>query len=385
MTRTLAQQLAELPKDVTDLLVHHHFDQAHFLSLASRLSGPAGSNQIGNNQVGSNQVVGEVLPPAATDVKDLPLKGSAEGARLAALGDAALRAGQCALVVLAGGMATRMGGVVKALVEALPGKTFLDLRLAEIQTLSRRVKRPIPLWLMTSHATDEAIKHSLREANLGQVAAFPQRLSPRLKQDGTLFLDAQGLVSLHAPGHGDLPDALRDSGLLKNFVSNGGRYLTVTNLDNLGAGLDPVVLGFHIAHGKPVTCEVVDKERGDRGGIPVRFQGKMQVLEEFRLPSGFDAETVRVFNTNTFHFDAQALLDTPLDWTYFTVEKNVDGQRVVQFERLVNELTAKLPTQFLRVPRTGPEGRFLPVKDHNELAQRRPEIELIAAHRGMLS
>ena len=35
---------------------------------------------------------------------------------------------------MAGGMATRMGSVVKALVEALPGRTFLDLRLAERPT-----------------------------------------------------------------------------------------------------------------------------------------------------------------------------------------------------------------------------------------------------------
>jgi UTP--glucose-1-phosphate uridylyltransferase len=159
----------------------------------------------------------------------------------------------------------------------------------------------------------------------------------------------------------------------------------VANLDNLGAGLDPRVIGFHIAHGKPATCEVVDKAPGDKGGIPVRFQGIPQVLEEFRLPSGFDPTSVRVFNTNTFHFDARQLLETPFEWTYFVVEKKVDGRPAVQFERLVGELTSKLATQFLRVPRTGKEGRFLPVKDHDELAARRSEIELIAAHRGMLS
>ncbi len=38
----------------------------------------------------------------------------------------ALAEGRLAFVVLAGGMATRMGGVVKALVEPLPGRTFLD-------------------------------------------------------------------------------------------------------------------------------------------------------------------------------------------------------------------------------------------------------------------
>jgi len=72
-------------------------------------------------------------------------------------GRAALRAGQVALVVLAGGMATRMGGVVKALVEALPGKTFLELRLREIEALERTYGVAPPLWLMTSHSTEEPI------------------------------------------------------------------------------------------------------------------------------------------------------------------------------------------------------------------------------------
>jgi UTP--glucose-1-phosphate uridylyltransferase len=385
MKETLARQLAQLPPGVKQLLERHHFDAAAFIGLAERLLSGGARSQT------SNQVSGEVTAPAADDVRDLPDAASSEAAKLAELGEDALRSGQCALVVLAGGMATRMGGVVKALVEALPGKTFLDLRLAEMNTLSKRVGRRLPLWLMTSDATDAAIRSALSacEERLGQrtddIAAFVQRLSPRLDLRGDLFFDDQGQVSLHAPGHGDLPDALRDSGLLGRFVAGGGRYVTVTNLDNLGAGLDPRVLGFHIAHGKPATCEVVDKEAGDKGGIPVRFQGIPQVLEEFRLPSGFDPTTVRVFNTNTFHFDARALLERPFQWTYFVVEKKVDGRTAVQFERLIGEITSQLATQFLRVPRTGKEGRFLPVKDHAELAARRAEIELIAAHRGMLS
>ncbi|HTM46901.1 MAG TPA: UTP--glucose-1-phosphate uridylyltransferase [Polyangiaceae bacterium] len=376
MSQKLRTQLAQLPEDVKQLLRQHHFDEPQFLALAADMRSASDRNQV----------KGEVLPPHSDDVQDLPAAGSTQGDQLAQLGEAALRAGQCALVVLAGGMATRMGGVVKALVEALPGKTFLDLRLAEMQTLSRKVQRPVPLWLMTSSSTDAGIRQALGARNDGStVAVFPQRLSPRLSPHGDLFQDEQGQISLHAPGHGDLPDALRDSGLLQKFVANGGRYVTVANLDNLGAGIDPRVIGFHISHGKVATCEVVDKQGTDRGGIPVRFAGKPQVLEEFRLPSDFDPDSVRVFNTNTFHFDARALLETPFDWTYFVVHKKVGDQPAIQFERLVGELTSHLTTRFLRVPREGKEGRFLPVKDFDELNMRRAEIERIASHRGMLT
>ncbi len=50
-----------------------------------------------------------------------------------------------------------MGGVVKALIEAVEGKTFLDLRLAENRAVSRaRALAPPPaVVLMLSDATNE--------------------------------------------------------------------------------------------------------------------------------------------------------------------------------------------------------------------------------------
>ena len=102
-----------------------------------------------------------MLPPAPGDVRELPEHGSAAEQELAARGMQALTAGELALVVLAGGMATRMGGVVKALVEAVEGRTFLDLRLAEREHWSRVAGEPLPLWMLTSHATDGPIRDAL--------------------------------------------------------------------------------------------------------------------------------------------------------------------------------------------------------------------------------
>jgi hypothetical protein len=50
---------------------------------------------------------------------------------------------------------------------------------------------------------------------------------------------------------------------------------------------------------------------------------------------------------------------------------------------LINELTSILDTQYLHLPRTGKESRFLPVKDYQELEQRQGEITLVARDRGM--
>jgi len=372
---TLEAQLAALPADFQKTLAECGFNAARLVELAKPLQ---------NGVAADNLVKGVLTPPTASDVVQLPAP-EAEHARLRALGEESLRRGEYALVVLAGGMATRMGGVVKALVDAIPGKSFLDLRLREVEVLAQRYGARPPLWLMTSQSTDEKIRTALgRHLQDDDVATFRQELSLRLTPDGNVFLGADGRPSEHAPGHGDLPDALKRSGLLERFVARGGKTLMMSNVDNLGGTIDPLILGFHLAHGLPVTSEVVDKLGSDRGGIPVRVNDQPCVLEEFRIPPSFDPATVRVFNTNVFHFDAKALLELDMPWTFFTVTKKVDGQGVIQFERLVNEVTSALPTKYLHLPRTGPHSRFLPVKDNEELAARVPEIEAVAKAHGWI-
>jgi UTP--glucose-1-phosphate uridylyltransferase len=362
----LEHDLAGLDPAERFQLTAQGLDEPRLRELAARLlhAGPS-----------ANQVGGRVEPPASGDVADLPEPGSDEAQRLEQLGMAALAGGELALVVLAGGMATRMGGIVKALVEAAPGVSFLDARLAERAYWERRAGAPLPIWLMTSHATDAVIRDALGDRLDGQrVAVFAQGASLRLTPDGRLFRDDAGELSLHATGHGDLPDALRQSGLLERFRGRGGRYLWIANLDNLGAAVDPLVLGWHIQHGAPLTVEVVDKWQGDRGGIPVRLDGRPVVLENFRLPDGFDEDSVRVFNTNTFIAGAEQLAELQMPWTWFRVEKSVDGRPAIQFERLVGELTSSLDSRFLRVPRDGAGSRFLPAKDWDELDRNRDQI-----------
>ena len=295
---------------------------------------------------------------------------------------------------MAGGMATRMGGVVKALVPALGDRTFLDLRLAENATWSERAGAPLPLWLMTSEATDAPIRAALAERAAGpNVATFMQDIGLRLTREGRLFRGEDGSPSTYATGHGDLPDALRRSGLLERFIARGGKYVAIANLDNLGATIDSALLGAFAARGAELMVEVTPKVAGDRGGIPVwadavdgrgRTARRLQVLEEFRLPAGFDAAAVRVFNTNTFLVRADSLSRAQVRWNWFEVEKKVDDRVAVQFERLLQELTAAIPATYARVPREGAASRFLPVKDHEELAARQDDIAAVARSRGML-
>lgn len=385
----LAKDLASLPAELRARLDAAGFHDKWLLELASSLQGSR--EDAAARRDARNRVTGEVRAPSPDEVPPAPERGTPDGDRLAERGEEAIARGELALCVMAGGMATRMGGVVKALVEAVAGKTFLELRLAENATWSRRSGRLVPLWLMTSEATDQGIADALaKHGAKPHVARFMQNLGLRLTPEGRLFREDDGAPSAYATGHGDLPDALRRSGLNAKFRATGGKYVWITNLDNLGGSIDPAILGHFIETGRDVMVEVCEKVAGDRGGIPVwattspGAPSRLQVLEEFRLPKGFDASTVRVFNTNTFLVKAEALDEKPVAWSWFEVEKKVDGRVAVQFERLLQELTAAMPAAYVTVPRDGARSRFLPVKDFDELAKRRADIEAVAKARGML-
>jgi hypothetical protein len=111
---------------------------------------------------------------------------------------------------------------------------------------------------------------------------------------------------------------------------------------------------------------VAEADPGDAGGAPARVGGRLQVVEGFRFPAGYDLARNRYLACNSFLFSLEALRgDHELSWFY--VEKQVEGRTAVQMERLVNELTALYPTAFLAVPRGGALGRFLPAKTPQDL------------------
>ena len=328
----------------------------------------------------ANLVTEPLLAPPAADLASLPPDGSAARRELERLGRDALARGQLGVVVLNGGMATRFGGVVKGVVPVLgPGRSFLGLVVEDSRRATAANGGKVPLFLMNSFATDAPTKAHFAEHGQfglqpGELEHFTQFIALRMTHRGDLFLLGNGELSPYGPGHGDLPAAFRQAGCLSRFLAAGGRYLLVRNVDNLGARIDPVLLGHHIASGCQATVELAPKMPGDVGGAPYLYRGRTQLIEGLRFPPGFDPDIVDVFNTNTLWFDAAAL-DRDFDLGKYYVEKTVENRPAVQVEHLVGELTAHLRTSFLRVPRSGADTRFLPVKTPEDLQAIRPEIE----------
>lgn len=363
--------------DVRQELERFGFDEEQLARFAKRAG-----------ETATNFVTGTITTCERGDLSTLPARDTPEHAALVARGEQALRDKQVGVVVLAGGMATRFGGVVKATVPVTQGRSFLDLKHADVRNEAARLGVAIPTYVMTSFSTHDRIVAQIREEKLerddAKIVCFPQFVSLRLTPTGELYRDDSGEVSPYATGHGDLTFALRRSGVLARFRRAGGKLLMMSNVDNLGATLDPAIIGAHLTGGAKVTVEVVRKDPGDKGGAPARVDGVPQVVESFRFPPAFDEDTIPQFNVNTFVFDAEAI-DRDFDLTFFRVEKKVGTAKVIQFERLVGQVTAFAPTHFLEVPRSGNDGRFQPVKDPEELQQRLPAITEILRSRGILT
>jgi UTP--glucose-1-phosphate uridylyltransferase len=357
-----------LPAELEALLERFRFDCVPFEQLRERFIAASPYAE-------SMHRIGEPIEiPDADVVQPLPEAGTPERAALEARGSAAIERGEIAAVVLAGGMATRFGSQVKALAPVLDGRSlsFLDLKLADLMRLG------VDVTLMTSFATHDALAEVVQDT---AVQLAPQLISLRLAGDGALFLDDDGQASPHAPGHGDLADALRLSGALERYRRGGVRTLFVCNVDNVGATLDPALAGLHLELGGEITAELVSKLPGDAGGLPVRrADGSLAIAEAFRVPEGFPHDRFPLFNTNTLWIDLTAL-EVPAEYTWCVARKSVDEREAIQFERLVGELTWWHPSRYVHVPRAGAASRFVPVKDSDDLAAAQAQIAAICRER----
>lgn len=368
-----------LRPEMAEMLARYNFDTEGFDS-RRRVLAEAGVDPA------RNLVHGKVELPGRDDCVVLPPSGSGEHKELAGVGSQAIADGEVGVVLLAGGMATRFGGGVKALADVLPGLRFIDVKVKDLSRASIDHGVSIDMILMTSFQSDAVLVEAAADLSNKSVRieTAPQNVSLRVTPTGDLFTDADGVASPYAPGHGDLGDAMRASGQLERFTSAGGRYLFVTNVDNTGATLDPAVVGLHLRAGNPLTCEVTPPAPGVTGGAPYFLDGHLQILESFRVPAHVDQSSLVALNTNSLVVDAEQLR-VAHDLTWFEVEKVVEGQDVVQFERLVGELSAMMPTTMALVESDGVDGRFQPVKDPAELTRRQQGITEILRSRGILS
>lgn len=268
-----------------------------------------------------------------------------------------LENGQVAYCIMAGGAGTRIGEP-KALLR-IPGVDMSLLTLKIFQATGTG-----PIWIVVSPGLKDRIVDHLSSQvgfDMGRIKFIEQYESYRLRPDNEISF-VEDLPDMYPCGHGDLFPVLVASQTLDDFVVSGGKYVTVVNVDNVAAFLDPVAIGRHVMANANVSCEVVKRNDEDSGGTLCDVNGSYQILEGFRI-HGVDVKNFEWLNTNTFIFNANLNI-APLGNAWNRVQKKVDGRLVVQHERLLQEITEAYDTHYFGVDR---QQRFMPVKNLEDL------------------
>lgn len=221
-----------------------------------------------------------------------------------------------AVIKLNGGLGTSMGlQTAKSLIRAKDGLSFLDCAALQVRSLREQYGVRVPFVLMNSFSTDHDSEQALAHHE-GLDSDIPMRFVqhkfPKIMREDLSPASWPTAPSLewNPPGHGDLYPALISSGMLTQMLERRIRYVFVSNSDNLGADLDPAILGYFAESDAAFLMEVAERTPMDRkGGHLARHHSGRLILRESAQCADEDTaafqdiERYRYFNTNNLWID----------------------------------------------------------------------------------
>ncbi len=247
----------------------------------------------GGSEVDWQALADRAAPPQAIRLDDSSPRFSETEAQ--AHGEQALRAGQIAIVLVAGGQGTRLGFEhVKGMYPIGPVSeaSLFQLLVEKIRAIARRYQTSIPLCVMTSPATDVETRQFFAEhANFGMAESdlhfFCQGTMPAVDAEtGQLLLETPSSLAMSPDGHGGTVAALARDGILDHLATQGIQQVFYFQVDNVLTPIcDPQILGYHLlAESELTSLAVAKQEPEERVGNVVLVDGHLQIIEYSDLP-----------------------------------------------------------------------------------------------------
>jgi hypothetical protein len=370
---------------LTELLSQHGFDSVQHEQIRADLT----EGRIGllQNRLPASAVIENVMDSDISNISEPKL----DRAALTSVGQRAVQQGEVAIVTLAAGAGSRWtqgAGVVKALHPfcKLGGRhrTFAETHLAKSRKISRLAGIFVPHVFTTSYLTHAPIEQFLhRQNNYGYGGPLllspgksvglrmiptvrdlrfmwqemPQQVLDEQQQkvrdslrhalvnwarntgEAADYTDNVPLQCLHPVGHWyEIPNLFRNGVLARLLMERPQlKYLLLHNIDTLGAGVDPGLLGLHIESGACLTFEVVTRRLEDRGGGLARVNGRVRLVEGLAMPREEDEFALTYYNSNTCWIDLDKLLAA------FGLTREYLGDEA-KVANGIRALAAKMPT-----------------------------------------
>lgn len=349
-------------------------------------------------------------------------------------------------------------------------RSFMELKLANAKAAEEKYGGNIPVWILNSYFTEEETKTILaKNDNFGKSNVFtyhqgimkrvvpsagdlklhygkpiaklteklagfspgPERKALEQEKDemeerltgwineykgraGDEIEETDELKRYNPPGHLDttLWLVLDPGRPLLRMIEMGVEYIMISNIDNLGALVDPALpglLSLKEKDGIRILCEVSRKPAGQKGGALARIfdpagpREWTQLVEEFAFPLDFDQDQIPEFNNAAYTVSTKTLLEmfnlnrqelemlnqkelsdkikalTDCLPVYVAMKelKSTSGNNiipVVQFERLQGDLTCLLKPLAVKT-----KDRFFPVKKREDIPIVVPMLRKILA------
>ncbi len=230
----------------------------------------------------------------------------------------------CTLIKLNGGLGTSMGlEGPKCLLPVKDTFSFFDIVAHQVECFNRTIESKIPLILMNSFSTQRQTEELLTHypsISTDIDSTFLQNKFPKVLKEtlSPANFPPNRAQEWNPPGHGDIFLSLHLSGILEELLAHNITYAFISNIDNLGATMDPRLLGYMAKNKVPFMMEVAQRTPMDRkGGHLARSkesgrlllreiaQVLVQDLENFQ-----NIDLHRYFNTNSIWVDLTMLKQT---------------------------------------------------------------------------
>ncbi len=349
----------------------------------------------------STELLSGLSPPPAIR---LHRESAAERKRAVEAGRQALAEGKVGMILVAGGQGTRLGfphpkGLFP--IGPLSRRTLFQVLVDRLRAVRRRHGVSIPLWILTSPATDAATRDYFRKQDyLGlpkeDLFFFCQGTMPAVDgSTGKILLAERHRIALSPNGHGGMLAALHESGGLERAGERGIEYFFYGQVDNpLLPVCDERMIGYHLERASELTSlSVAKRVPEERVGHFVEREGRVQIIEYSDFPEELARQTdgdgrlvywagsiaVHVMNRAFLEVAAEEAESLPyhVAWkkTSFVDER---GQRIepsepnsVKFERFIFDLLPRAKSPL--VVEVARDEAFAPVKNADGAASDTPE------------
>jgi UDP-N-acetylglucosamine/UDP-N-acetylgalactosamine diphosphorylase len=207
---------------------------------------------------------------------------------------AALGAGRVGVVLVAGGMGTRLGwDAPKGTFPVGPvsQRCLFEVFAQQLRGIEHQVGHKLPWAIQTSRANHEAtVAYFQARHHFGLtpsvISFFPQGELPAFRQDGQMALTEDGQLITLPDGHGGVYRALENTGTAAWLADCGVEHVFYFQVDNpLTELCEPEFLGAHLLSGSEMSTTVISKAAPEESlGVLAMVRGQLQVIEYTEMP-----------------------------------------------------------------------------------------------------